>query len=312
MAMIPRTSAFVSFVSAFVSFVVSFFDQPMAENRDPSLRSGFRLRTPARLGRGLASLTPAERLNLPPAPGCVPMASCNHRIGESPSHPMDLSRIAELLTSYLAPAHLAPAQLVSISMYMDILARWNQKISLTAVRAPDEMVTRHFGESLFVARHLFPDASAPVPPGGTAIDVGAGAGFPGLPLKIFAPALHLTLIESQQKKAAFLREVVRALALRDVEVFAGRAEDFSGRAALVTLRAVERFDAVLPVAARLVEPASVAPGGRLALLIGAAQAERARRLLPGFSWESPATLPRSQQRILLVGANHAHHESALA
>ena len=220
---------------------------------------------------------------------------------------MDPSAIAALLAPYLAPAHLATGQLVGISTYIDILARWNQKIALTAVHAPEEIVTRHFGESLFLAHHLFPDASAPVPPGGTAIDVGAGAGFPGLPLKIFAPGLRLTLIESQQKKAAFLREVVRALALRDVEVFAGRAEDFSGRAALVTLRAVERFEAVLPIAARLVQS-----GGRLALLIGAAQAERARRLLSGFSWESPAALPRSQQRILLVGANHARQESAPA
>ena len=210
---------------------------------------------------------------------------------------MDPSAIAALLQPYLAPARLGPQQLVHISMYIDILARWNRKIALTAVRAPEEMVERHFGESLFVARHLFP-----VPPSGTgttALDVGSGAGFPGLPLKIFAPALRLTLIESQQKKATFLREVVRALALREVEVFAGRAQDFSGQAELVTLRAVERFEAMLPVAARL-----VAERGRLALLIGAAQAERARRLLPAFAWESPIPLPRSEQRILLVGANH--------
>lgn len=219
--------------------------------------------------------------------------------------PLELSRIADLLAPYLAPARLAPQQLVHISMYIDILLRWNQKIALTAVRAPEEIVQRHFGESLFAARRLFP--APPVPPSGTtAVDVGSGAGFPGLPLKIFAPALRLTLIESQLKKAAFLREVVRALALREVEVFAGRAQDFPGQADLVTLRAVERFEAMLPVAARL-----VAPAGRLALLIGAAQAERARRLLPAFAWESPVALPHSQQRILLVGVNHARHEPPL-
>jgi 16S rRNA (guanine527-N7)-methyltransferase len=222
---------------------------------------------------------------------------------------MDPSAIAALLAPYLAPARLGPQQLVHISMYIDILVRWNQKLSLTAVRDPEQIVERHFGESLFVARHLFP--AAPVPPSGTttALDVGSGAGFPGLPLKIFAPTLRLTLIEAQQKKATFLREVVRALALRQVEVFAGRAQDFPGRADLVTLRAVERFEAVLPVAANLVQPESVQPGGRLALLIGAAQAERARRLLPAFSWESPVALPRSEQRILLVGMNHARQES---
>lgn len=216
--------------------------------------------------------------------------------------PLDAPRIAELLAPYLAPARLATSQLVQISMYIDILTRWNQKIALTAVRQPEEMVERHFGESLFVARRLFP---APPASGFSALDVGSGAGFPGLPLKIFVPALRLTLVEAQQKKAAFLREVVRALGLREVEVFAGRAQEFSGRAALVTLRAVERFEAVLPVAAGLVQPA-----GRLALLIGAAQAERARRLLPGFAWEPPVPLPRSQQRILLVGVNQAGQEPA--
>ncbi|HYX71084.1 MAG TPA: 16S rRNA (guanine(527)-N(7))-methyltransferase RsmG [Terriglobales bacterium] len=225
---------------------------------------------------------------------------------------MDPARIAELLAPYLAPARLASRQLLQISMYIDILTRWNQKIALTAVRSPEEMVERHFGESLFVAHHLFPHASAHVPPVATAIDVGSGAGFPGLPLKIFASALHLTLIESQQKKATFLREVVRALGLREVEVFAGRVQDFSGHAELVTLRAVERFEAALPVAARLVQPGSVQPAGRLALLIAIPQAERARRLLPGLSWESPVTLPRSEQRILLVGRNHARQEPALA
>jgi len=215
---------------------------------------------------------------------------------------VDSARIAELIAPYLAPARLAPAQLVQISMYIDILERWNRKMALTAVRSPQEMVERHFGESLFVAHHLFPAAAAI--PATTALDVGSGAGFPGLPLKIYAPTLRLTLIESQRKKATFLREVVRALALREVEVFPGRAQDFPGRGELVTLRAVERFEGVLPVAARLVEDR-----GRLALLIGAAQAERARRLLPGFAWESPVPLPRSQQRILLVGANHARHES---
>lgn len=215
---------------------------------------------------------------------------------------MDPSAIAALLAPYLAPARLGPQQLVHISMYIDILERWNRKMALTAVRDPEEMVERHFGESLFVARRLFPAAA---PAALSAIDVGSGAGFPGLPLKIFAPALRLTLIESQQKKATFLKEAVRALALPQVEVFAGRAQDFPGQADLVTLRAVERFEAILPVAARL-----VLPGGRLALLIGAAQAERARRLLPAFAWESPIALPRSQQRILLVGANHARQEPA--
>jgi 16S rRNA (guanine527-N7)-methyltransferase len=130
------------------------------------------------------------------------------------------------------------------------------------------------------------------------IDLGSGAGFPGLPLKIFAPALALTLIESSHKKAAFLKEAVRTLALTGVNVFAGRAEDFLSAADLVTLRAVEKYECVLESAVRL-----VAPGGRLALLVGAAQAARTPQLLPAFSWQAPIAVPQSAARVLLVGTN---------
>jgi len=129
-----------------------------------------------------------------------------------------------------------------------------------------------------------------------ALDLGSGAGFPGLPLKIFAPALALTLIESSQKKAAFLKEVVRTLALTDVDVFPGRAEDFSVTGDLVTLRAVERYERALGMAARL-----VASGGRLALLIGSVQAARTPQLAPTFAWAAPIAIPQASARVLLVG-----------
>src|SRR4029077_10309316 len=139
----------------------------------------------------------------------------------------------------------------------------------TAVRRCEEIVPRHFGESFFAARHLLPFGQA-IPAEEQAasrihvIDVGSGAGFPGLPIKIWAPYIHLTLIESNHKKATFLREVARSLTLTDVDVFTGRAESFlapranepmsapaNRRGNIVTLRAVERFDAVLPTAANL-------------------------------------------------------------
>jgi 16S rRNA (guanine527-N7)-methyltransferase len=205
----------------------------------------------------------------------------------------------ETLSSLLAPfATVTETQLDQISTYIDILTRWNARTNLTAVREPEEIVTRHFGESLFAARHLLaPDSQL------TALDVGSGAGFPGLPLKLWAPALRLTLIESQNKKATFLREVIRALTLTDVNVFSARAEDFSSPADLVTLRAVERFDQAAPVAARL-----VAPARRLALLIGAAQVPRALELLPHLSWAEPLAVPQSHGRVLLVGTNPESHE----
>jgi 16S rRNA (guanine527-N7)-methyltransferase len=215
---------------------------------------------------------------------------------------MDAARISELLQPFVAvrslrdetegssSSSLTESQLRSISIYVNMLTRWNARINLTAVRDPEQIVRRHFGESLFAARRL-PGALHDL------IDLGSGAGFPGLPIKIWAPRIRLTLIESSQKKAAFLREVARALTLTDINVFAGRAESFTGQAGIVTLRAVERFEAALPTAARL-----LAPQGRLALLIGQSQVPVAMRLLPGLSWREPIPLPLSQTRVLLVGS----------
>jgi 16S rRNA (guanine527-N7)-methyltransferase len=234
---------------------------------------------------------------------------------------MDPARIASLLTPFLAPDSLKDdsltgRQLTQVSTYLDLLLKWNARINLTSVRQPEEIVTRHFGESFFTARRLFhspvviPSERDQALLGGTKereprdpgflnlIDVGSGAGFPGLPIKIYAPALPVTLVESNQKKATFLREVIRALTFTNVDVFSGRAEDFPGAAAIVTLRAVEKPERALPAAARL-----VAPGGRLALLLGASQAGDTQGLLPGFSWAVPVTLPGSSHRILLIGVN---------
>jgi len=231
------------------------------------------------------------------------------------------ARIAALLAPFLEappgpPASLSNAQLGQVSAYLDLLLRWNARINLTAVRNPDGVVTRHFGESFFAARQLEAfsgrepslrearaerEPAAEIPSAARdlrAIDLGSGAGFPGLPLKIFAPALVLTLIESSQKKAAFLKEALRTIALTDVDVFAGRAEDFPSTADLVTLRAVERYERALWTAARL-----VAPGGRLALLIGSAQAARTPQLMPGFAWSAPIAIPQASARVLFLGTN---------
>jgi 16S rRNA (guanine(527)-N(7))-methyltransferase RsmG len=286
---------------------------------------------------------------------------------------LDSSRIAELLAPFLGDSQLLTSEgLEHISTYIDILMRWNARINLTAVRDPDEIVTRHFGESLFAARILFPNggvvgtaalgcpaehgsaenserresnhskdtlgkeqplgpdrgkaalqsgpracragrtsdanamadivreggraalqgrveaeisdgALAPGPSTSAAsvankitlADVGSGAGFPGIPIKLWRPDLTLTLIESNHKKATFLREVVRALTLTDINILTSRAETLSDTSFdVVTLRAVERFESILPVAARL-----VSPGGCLALLIGSAQLPLAQSIL---------------------------------
>ncbi len=231
---------------------------------------------------------------------------------------MNPARIAELLQPFLAATHdqrLTANDLQIISTYIDLLLRWNACINLTAIREPEEIVTRHFGESLFAAAHLFPKIAPSAVPSERSsgvglkqtstinhrvVDIGSGAGFPGLPIKIWTPKIQLTLIESNQKKATFLREVVRTLTLTDVNVFSKRAEDHPpGQADTVTLRAVENFQSILPAATRLLSQT-----GRLALLIGEAQQPATHALTPDFKWQSPIQIPQSSNRILLVGSRN--------
>ena len=203
---------------------------------------------------------------------------------------MPPARIVELLLPF--DIKLDELRLNQISTYIDLLLRWNARINLTAIRDLEDIVTRHFGESLFAAQYLFPAPSQL-----HAIDIGSGAGFPGIPLKIWNPLLRLTLIESNHKKATFLREVVRTLTLTDVDVIAARAETHPPDSAdVVTLRAVERFESILPTAANL-----VAKAGRLALLLGHSQVGQIPNLAPQFSWNTPVQLPQSNSRILLIG-----------
>ena len=201
-------------------------------------------------------------------------------------------RIADLLAPFIGPVPLSDSQLDAIEVYLDLLLRWNAKLNLTAIRDPEEIVTRHFGESLFAARQLFPASDSRE----TAIDIGSGAGFPGLPLKFWSPSLVLTLIESNQRKATFLREVVRTLKLNSVSVLSERAESVLLTADLVTFRAVERFEQILPIAFRLVNPP-----GRIAVLIGGAQVALAQSALPNVGWETPIPIPLSRNGMLLIG-----------
>jgi 16S rRNA (guanine527-N7)-methyltransferase len=204
------------------------------------------------------------------------------------------------------PAILSPTQLQDISTYIDLLQHWNARVNLTAIRDEEEIVTRHFGESLFAARHLFP-CDSPVPSVVKDVDVdvadvGSGAGFPGIPIKLWAPHIALTLIESNHKKAAFLHEVVRSLTLTNINIQNARAENIPQTFDVVTLRAVERFTNILPIAARL-----LAPSARLALLISSSQIDPAQTTLPHLTWHRPILVPKSKSRLLLIGHRGNHH-----
>ena len=160
--------------------------------------------------------------------------------------------ITGLLQPYLEPVPEILAE--KLSLYLDLLLKWNARTNLTAIREPEEIVRRHFGESLFTGRHL-PEAA-------TLLDFGSGAGFPGLPIQLLLPNLKVTLAESQNKKASFLREAVRTLGL-STEVWAARVETMPEERVfdIVTLRAVDNMQAAL-----LAATPRVRPGGILAVL----------------------------------------------
>ncbi len=151
------------------------------------------------------------------------------------------AQIEALLTPYLPEV---PAGITAqLSVYLDLLLRWNARTNLTAIREPKQIVQRHFGESLFAGLYLHPETK-------TLLDLGSGAGFPGLPIALGRPEIAVTLAESQNKKATFLREIVRTLGLKNVEVWANRAEllPAARRFDTVTLRAVDNMSAAIAAA----------------------------------------------------------------
>lgn len=201
---------------------------------------------------------------------------------------METAAIAHLLQPFI---ELDELRLRAISTYIDLLLKWNARMNLTAIRGPNEIVQRHFGESLFAAKHLLAQKRPQ-----TAIDLGSGAGFPGVPFAMLAPDVQVTLIESQQKKATFLKELVRVLELKNVRIFGDRAESYRETAELVMLRAVEKFQDALKMAIRLTNPE-----GRVGLMIGAAQVELAR-VSTEINWDDSVEIPCSNSRVLLWGS----------
>lgn len=209
---------------------------------------------------------------------------------------MTEQQITQLLSAFLGTYSLSTDQMKRVTSYLDLLTQWNSKINLTAIRDREGILTRHFGESLFAARQLLPNPSQSL----SVADIGSGSGFPGMPLKIWAPNTRLTLVESNHKKAVFLNEAVRKLMLSDVTVLPMRVEEVSTQADLVTLRAVERFEKVLRHLPKLLKPS-----GRIGLLIGESQVDSAKRALQEILWSPTLPIPLSRSRTLLIGTSNA-------
>jgi len=207
---------------------------------------------------------------------------------------MDHALIPDLLRPYYEG--LSREQYKKISTYIDLLLRWNAKMNLTAVRDPENIVKRHFGEAIFLAREL--SARHLLASGTVVYDIGSGAGFPGIPLKIARPEISLTLVEAHGRKAIFLKEVLRAVNL-DAEVKNVRAEDLARTAAttadIVTLRAVEKFDSILPVAAQFLKLT-----GALALLISKTQVAAVQKTLNSWQFCPLLPIPGSESRGILL------------
>jgi 16S rRNA (guanine527-N7)-methyltransferase len=173
--------------------------------------------------------------------------------------------------------------------YLSLILRWNSRMSLTAIRDEEGILSRHFVESIACARAL---------PGGihTLLDFGSGAGLPGIPIALCRPEITVTLSESQGKKAAFLQEAVRVVGI-SAKVHASRAEELGIAFDCVVLRAVERMPRAVEAATRLVRPA-----GWLALMAtGVSAAVLHAAAGPGFSWDAPVLLPGGINRQFSLG-----------
>jgi 16S rRNA (guanine527-N7)-methyltransferase len=203
-----------------------------------------------------------------------------------------------MISSTLAPFGLAPSPALAeaIRQYMELLLRWNQKISLTSITDPQEILQRHFAESMFAA------CAVPIVHG-RLVDIGSGAGFPGLALKLVAPELAVALIEPSMKKSAFLAEVVRSLGLKDVKIISKRIEELSGLvgvADFVTCRAVRPDKRLLAWTRK-----ALAADGKCVLWLGS-EDSAALQKESRWSWQPPIAMPKSIGRVLLVGQTHSH------
>ena len=174
------------------------------------------------------------------------------------------------LDSGLTTLGLSPSLSPRLLDYLALLDRWNQAYNLTAVRDPREMLTRHLLDSL--AMHSFVDDQR-------LADLGTGPGLPGIPLAIAKPALQVALVESNGKKARFLREAVRQLGLGNARVIESRAEAFDAPGAfdLITARALDRLAGILDVGGHL-----LAPQGRLLAMKGPRVDEEVAELPAGW------------------------------
>lgn len=198
-----------------------------------------------------------------------------------------------VIQSWLVPYEidLTGDQVQQVQSYIAMLVFWNQRISLTSIKDPEEIVTRHFGESFYFARFI--------PPGISRLaDVGSGAGFPGLALKIIRQDLQVFLIEQDTRKSTFLHEVIRLLDIKGATVcrtpFEGLAPEI-GNFDFIVSRAVGGHKNLLKwIRTRLND------AGQVALWLGSEDANKVTQV-NGWNWAPLHALPGSKRRVLAIG-----------
>ena len=134
---------------------------------------------------------------------------------------MDIQKFSDLMIDYGKEIHIVftEEQLQKFYQYMNLLIEWNKKINLTAIVAPKEIILKHFIDSLTIIKYI--DKSK------TVIDIGTGAGFPGIPIKIVRPDLKVTLLDSLNKRINFLHEVIKELGLENITAVHARIEEYA-------------------------------------------------------------------------------------
>jgi len=170
------------------------------------------------------------------------------------------NEFADLILKFTDKAGIALAdkQAHLLSLHIQLMRQWNTRLNLTRITGREEIIIKHLLDSILPAKFL--------PSSGNALDVGTGAGFPGIPLKIVYPGLEMVLLDSSRKKVSFLATVAAALGLEKIRALHGRWQDFSGvgehlhKFQLITMRALKLEPEHITSLASLV----LAPGGFLA------------------------------------------------
>lgn len=177
-----------------------------------------------------------------------------------------------------------------IRAYISLLLRWNERVALTAVRDPRDILRFHFGESMYGA-HIGRIEN------GRLADLGSGAGFPGIPLSLIRPGLEVMLIEPNLKKSVFLHELKRELGLDSLEVRRDRMEEYAGMPFdTVASRALGDVEALLAFGRR-----NLKHRGRILLWMGADDVNELVRSHPEWSWSEAVVIPKSERRCIVWG-----------